>query len=221
MTSQPFADRAELEGQKFEWALTWLGPGEDGFSAPIAILFRPRPAARMKMAFARPLRAGCGPGGELAGNKRAAELTAEDILAGSAGILSVFLREPQFQGQTKDRLVSAEATRQTEAAVRDRFDLWLSSEPERANWLLEAAIERMSERKRRRKEKEVQRKTATRKLRLPGKLADCTSTDLDQTELFLVEGDSAGGSAKSTRNRADPGGAATAWQNPQCGKRDG
>ncbi|MBL6622877.1 MAG: DNA topoisomerase IV subunit B [Alphaproteobacteria bacterium] len=202
MTSQPFADRAELEGQKFEWALTWLGPGEDGFFRSYCNIVPTPSGGTHENGFRQAITRGMRAWGELAGNKRAAELTAEDILAGSAGILSVFLREPQFQGQTKDRLVSAEATRQTEAAVRDRFDLWLSSEPERANWLLEAAIERMSERKRRRKEKEVQRKTATRKLRLPGKLADCTSTDLDQTELFLVEGDSAGGSAKSARNRA-------------------
>jgi topoisomerase-4 subunit B len=116
-------------------------------------------------------------------------------------MLSVFLRDPQFQGQTKDRLVSADATRLTEQAVRDRFDHWLSSDTARATYLLDAAIERAEDRKRRKKEKEVARKSATRRLRLPGKLADCTSNDGELTELFLVEGDSAGGSAKQARNR--------------------
>ena len=201
LITHPFTDRAELEGQKFEWALTWLGPGEDGFFSSYCNTV-PTPAGGthengFRQAITRGLRAF----GELAGQKKASELTADDVLAGSAGMLSVFLRDPQFQGQTKDRLVSNEATRQTEAAVRDRFELWLSSEPERAQYLLDMAIERLEERKKRRQEKEVARKSATRKLRLPGKLADCSANDTDTTELFLVEGDSAGGSAKSARNR--------------------
>jgi topoisomerase-4 subunit B len=139
--------------------------------------------------------------GELIGNKKAADINADDALASSAVMLSVFLREPQFQGQTKDRLVSADATRLTEQAVRDRFDHWLSSDTARATYLLETAIDRAEERKRRKKEKEVARKSATRRLRLPGKLADCSSNDSEFSELFLVEGDSAGGSAKQARDR--------------------
>ena len=135
--------------------------------------------------------------GDLAGNRKAAEITADDVFAGTAVMLSVFLRDPQFQGQTKDRLVSADATRQTEQAARDRFEQWLAADAARANFLLDAAIERAEERKRRKKEREVARKSATRRLRLPGKLADCTASHTDLTELFLVEGDSAGGSELS------------------------
>ena len=139
--------------------------------------------------------------GDLISNKKAADITADDALVGGAIMLSVFLHDPQFQGQTKDRLVSTDATRQTEQAVRDRFDQWLSADAGRATYLLEAAIDRADERKRRKKEKEVARKSATRRLRLPGKLADCSSSDNEMTELFLVEGDSAGGSAKQARDR--------------------
>ena len=199
--TQPFTDKAELEGQKFEWALTWLGPGEDGFFSSYCNTVPTPSGGTHENGFRQAITRGLRAYGELAGQKKAAELTAEDVLSGSAGMLSVFLRDPQFQGQTKDKLVSADATRQTEAAVRDRFELWLSSEPERANYLLDMAIERLEERKKRRREKEVARKSATRKLRLPGKLADCTANDTEETELFLVEGDSAGGSAKSARNR--------------------
>ena len=183
-----------------EWAIAWT-LGDGGVSSYCNTVPTPDGGtheAGLRSALLRGLKNYA----DLTKNKAAATLTAEDIFAHCNAMLSVFVREPEFVGQTKDKLASGEATRIVDTAIRDAFDHWLAASPNQAGKLLDWAVERAEERLRRRKEKEIDRASATRKLRLPGKLADCTQTAAQGAELFIVEGDSAGGSAKQARSRA-------------------
>jgi topoisomerase-4 subunit B len=185
---------------RLEWAVAWL-ESADGFLHSYCNTVPTTQGGTHETGFRAALLKGVRAWGEQRGNRHATQVTAEDLLAPLAAKLSLFLREPQFQGQTKEKLTSTEAARLVEAALRDRFDHFLAGDPATADNLLAFAIERAEERLRRKELKDTPRKSATRRLRLPGKLSDCSVEDASRTELFLVEGDSAGGSAKQARDR--------------------
>ena len=197
--SVDFNEKFQIPG-KVEWAINWT-PSRDGFVKSYCNTVPTPEGGTHESGFWAAILKSIKTYGERINSRKSRDITREDLTLGSCALVSCFIQEPEFVGQTKDRLATVEAQKLVENSVRDHLDNWLASDSKSANAILDFLILRAEERLRRRQEKETARKSATKRLRLPGKLVDCSESTRDGTELFIVEGDSAGGSAKMARDR--------------------